>query len=69
MSDKKNKLRSQAWFGKPDKDGFLHRSWTKASGHPHDQFDGRPVIGICNTFSDLTSCNDRANDSCRIQLR
>ena len=57
MSDKKNKLRSQAWFGKPDKDGFLHRSWTKASGHPHDQFDGRPVIGICNTFSDLTSCN------------
>ena len=57
MSDKKNKLRSQAWFGKPDKDGFLHRSWTKAAGHPHDQFDGRPVIGICNTFSDLTSCN------------
>jgi L-arabonate dehydrase len=56
--DKKNKpLRSTAWFGKPDKDGFLHRSWTKASGHPHDQFDGRPVIGICNTFSDLTSCN------------
>ncbi len=57
-NDKKNKpLRSTAWFGKPDKDGFLHRSWTKASGHPHDQFDGRPVIGICNTFSDLTSCN------------
>lgn len=56
--DKKNKpLRSTAWFGKPDKDGFLHRSWTKAAGHPHDQFDGRPVIGICNTFSDLTSCN------------
>ncbi len=56
--NKKNKpLRSTAWFGKPDKDGFLHRSWTKASGHPHDQFDGRPVIGICNTFSDLTSCN------------
>jgi len=60
MTDKKNQkieLRSQAWFGKADKDGFLHRSWMKNQGIPADEFDGRPVIGICNTFSELTPCN------------
>ncbi|WP_028202697.1 IlvD/Edd family dehydratase [Paraburkholderia nodosa] len=50
-------LRSQAWFGKADKDGFIHRSWMKNQGIPHDAFDGRPVIGICNTWSELTPCN------------
>ncbi|MEM5399135.1 IlvD/Edd family dehydratase [Paraburkholderia unamae] len=50
-------LRSQAWFGKADKDGFIHRSWMKNHGIPHDAFDGRPVIGICNTWSELTPCN------------
>jgi dihydroxy-acid dehydratase len=50
-------LRSQAWFGGADKDGFIHRSWMKNSGLPDDAFDGRPVIGICNTFSELTPCN------------
>jgi len=50
-------LRSQDWFGKTDKNGFIHRSWLKNQGHPHDMFDGRPVIGICNTWSDLTPCN------------
>src|SRR3954468_3799147 len=49
--------RSQAWFGKQDRDGFVHRSWTKKDGHPHDEFDGRPIIGICNTWSELTPCN------------
>ena len=53
----KGGLRSQAWFGKADKDGFLHRSWMKNQGIPADEFDGRPVIGICNTFSELTPCN------------
>ncbi|MEE8172024.1 MAG: IlvD/Edd family dehydratase, partial [Alphaproteobacteria bacterium] len=57
MAKKKVRLRSQAWFGKADKDGFLHRSWMKNQGIPDDQFDGRPVIGICNTFSELTPCN------------
>ena len=57
MAKKKDALRSQAWFGKADKDGFLHRSWMKNQGIPDDQFDGRPVIGICNTFSELTPCN------------
>jgi dihydroxy-acid dehydratase len=51
------KLRSAAWFGGTGKDAFIHRSWMKNSGHPEDMFDGRPVIGICNTASDLTPCN------------
>src|SRR6186713_1530406 len=51
------KLRSQAWFGREDIYGFIYRSWTKNRGVPHDQFDGRPVIGICNTWSELTPCN------------
>ena len=50
-------LRSQQWFGRQDRDGFAYRSWLKGKGIPHDQFDGRPVIGICNTFSELNPCN------------
>jgi dihydroxy-acid dehydratase len=50
-------LRSQQWFGRMDRDGFVYRSWMKGKGVPDDQFDGRPVIGICNTFSELTPCN------------
>jgi L-arabonate dehydrase len=53
----KKRLRSQDWFGKQDKDGFIHRSWMKNQGYPDDLFDGRPVIGICNTWSELTPCN------------
>src|SRR5262245_59673282 len=53
----KKRLRSQDWFGKEGKDGFLHRSWIKNQGYPDDMFDGRPVIGICNTWSELTPCN------------
>jgi L-arabonate dehydrase len=54
---KASELRSQQWFGRMDRDGFVYRSWVKGKGVPHDQFDGRPVIGICNTFSELTPCN------------
>jgi L-arabonate dehydrase len=61
MHDKPRKkpeeLRSQQWFGRQDRDGFAYRSWVKGKGVPDDQFDGRPVIGICNTFSELTPCN------------
>ena len=57
MADSKKPLRSTAWFGHPDRDGFLHRSWMKNQGLPADLFDGRPVIGICNTWSELTPCN------------
>jgi L-arabonate dehydrase len=54
---KASELRSQQWFGRMDRDGFVYRSWVKGKGVPHDQFDGRPVIGICNTYSELTPCN------------
>ena len=50
-------LRSQGWFGKNDRDGFSHRSWMKNQGWPSNLFDGRPVIGICNTWSELNPCN------------
>ena len=53
----KKPLRSAAWFGGHDKDGFIHRSWMRNQGLPDHVFDGRPVIGICNTFSELTPCN------------
>src|SRR5579883_2315443 len=51
------KLRSTAWFGLVNRDGFIHRSWMKNQGLPDHLFDGRPVIGICNTWSELTPCN------------
>lgn len=51
------KLRSQEWYGREGRDGFVYRSWMKNQGWPHDLFEGRPVIGICNTWSELTPCN------------
>ena len=51
------KLRSQEWFGKKGKDGFIYRAWMKNQGIPSEEFDGKPVIGICNTWSELTPCN------------
>jgi dihydroxy-acid dehydratase len=51
------KLRSQEWYGGTSRDAIYHRGWLKNQGHPHDEFDGRPVIGILNTWSDLTPCN------------
>ena len=56
------KLRSTEWFGRQDKDGFAYRSWMKNQGLPHHMFDGRPVIGICNTWSELTPCNAHLRD-------
>jgi dihydroxy-acid dehydratase len=53
----KRKLRSQSWFGRDDRDALVHRSWMKNQGFPHDLFEGRPVIGICNTWSEVTPCN------------
>ena len=54
---KEKTLRSQGWFGKKGKDGIIYRSWLRKSGVPDHAFDGRPVIGICNTWSELTPCN------------
>lgn len=52
-----NGLRSREWFGRDDLMGFISRSWTKNQGHPDHMYDGRPAIGICNTWSELTPCN------------
>lgn len=51
------KRRSQAWFGGDGRSGIMHRSWMRNQGLPDDAFDGRPIIGICNTWSELTPCN------------
>src|SRR6202050_3476561 len=64
-----NKMRSQAWFGRDGRDGFLYRSWMKNQGWPHDLFDGRPVIGICNTWSELTPCNSHFRELAEIVKR
>src|SRR3954470_6089198 len=50
-------LRSRGWFGKTGKDGFIYRAWMKNQGIPSHQLKGKPVIGICNTWSELTPCN------------
>jgi dihydroxy-acid dehydratase len=54
--------RSSAWFGAPDRDGFLHRSWVRAEGFTPEVFDGRPVIGIANSFSELAPCNSHLRE-------
>jgi L-arabonate dehydrase len=54
---RKSRQRSLQWFGRQDIYGFIYRSWVRNRGVPTDQFDGRPVIGICNTWSELTPCN------------
>ena len=56
------KLRSQEWFGGTSKDSIYHRGWMKNQGFPPDLFDGRPVIGILNTWSELTPCNAHLRD-------
>ena len=61
MAEDNGKLRSADWFGRDDKGGFIHRSWMKR-GLPDHEFDGRPVIGICNTWSELTPCNIHFRD-------
>jgi len=64
-----NKLRSQEWFGHNNKMGFVHRSWLRNQGYPDDYFRGKPVIGICNTWSELTPCNGHLRDFAEIVKR
>lgn len=64
-----SKFRSSNWFGKTDKMGFIYRSWMKNQGFPEDLFDGRPVIGICNTWSELTPCNAHLRDIAEVVKR
>ena len=56
MTDKRP-LRSAQWFGTTDKNGFMYRSWMKNQGIPDHEFQGKPISGICNTWSELTPCN------------
>ena len=60
----KGKRRSSQWFGKVDKDGYAHRSWMKNQGFPAEVFDGRPVIGIANTFSEFNPCHAHFRKIC-----
>lgn len=62
-------LRSQTWFGKTDKMGFYYRSWFKNQGYPNHLFNDRPVIGICNTWSELTPCNAHLRDIAEVVKR
>jgi L-arabonate dehydrase len=57
MTEQKRPLRSASWFGTTDKNGFMYRSWMKNQGIPDHEFQGKPIIGICNTWSELTPCN------------
>ena len=65
----KEKLRSYDWFGKSDKMGYVHRSWMRNQGYPDDYFRGKPVIGICNTWSELTPCNGHLRDFAELVKR
>ncbi|KIN13256.1 hypothetical protein RO22_20670 [Halomonas sp. KHS3] len=57
MGQRQRPLRSAEWFGTADKNGFMYRSWMKNQGIPDHEFQGKPIIGICNTWSELTPCN------------
>ncbi|HUH46504.1 MAG TPA: IlvD/Edd family dehydratase, partial [Arenibacter sp.] len=57
QQNNKNKLRSSNWFGRSGKDGFIYRAWMKNQGIPDYEFNDKPIIGICNTWSELTPCN------------
>ena len=61
---KNKKYRSSDWFNSKShrRDTFVHRGWMRNQGHPNHLFDGRPVIGICNTWSELTPCNGHFKD-------
>ena len=62
MSDDKPPFRSRKSYGRKDRDGFIHRSWMRTEGLPDSAFDGRPIVGICNTWSELTPCNAHLRD-------
>src|SRR5580704_2236409 len=62
MAEEGKRLRSARSYGPKTKDGFIHRSWMKSEGLPDNVFDGRPVIGICSTWSELTPCNAGLRD-------
>src|SRR6266498_278378 len=52
-----SQLRSREWFSRPDYESFVRRAWMRAEGFGPDVFHGKPVIGVCNSFSELNNCN------------
>ena len=56
------KRRSSHWYGGTSMSSFMHRSWIKNQGHPDHEFDGRPVIGICNSWAETNPCNGHLRD-------
>lgn len=62
MKDEELMLRSRGWFGRSGKDGFIYRAWMKKQGIPAYELEGKPIIGICNTWSELTPCNSHLRD-------
>lgn len=63
------KLRSSGWFSRTGKDGFIYRAWFKKQGIPQDELEGKPIIGICNTWSELTPCNSHFRDLAELVKR
>ncbi|CAN5636655.1 IlvD/Edd family dehydratase [soil metagenome] len=57
-----NGYRSRDWFEGTDLDAFLHRSWLKTEGFTDESYEGRPVIGICNSWSEVVNCNAHLRD-------
>ena len=58
----KQQLRSAGWFSRKGKDGFIYRAWMKKQGIPSYELGSKPIIGICNTWSELTPCNSHFRD-------
>jgi len=50
-------LRSRDWFGRNDLQGLSNRAYLRAEGFTSQVFDNKPVVGICNSWSELTTCN------------
>jgi L-arabonate dehydrase len=51
------KLRSQEWWSGQAYENYARRAWLRAEGYPADVFQNKPVIGICNSWSELNNCN------------
>src|SRR5580700_6476775 len=51
------KLRSQEWWSQPNYESFVRRAWMRSEGFSSDFFQNKPVIGICNSWSEFNNCN------------
>ena len=62
MSLESTPNRSREWFDTPELYGWLRRAAFKAEGFTENSYEGKPIIGICNTWSELTHCNSHLRD-------